>query len=329
MPANLTPQYYEAEKVYRQARTPAEKIEALETMLAVMPKHKGTDHLKAELRARIAGITEQAQRQVGASRTQLYVVRREGAGQIALVGMPNAGKSQLLASLTEATPKVAEYPFTTQLPQPGMMNVGNAPVQIVDLPPVVVGDTPPWQRALMRQADVLLLVLDLSEDPLGEWEGLCQEITAMHLLKVAPGKEPPDAETGAPKVAVIAGTKLDVPGAADNFELLRLELGDELPMIAVSGQTGAGLDALGQLLFESLDVIRVYAKPPGKPLDRSKPFTLPRGSTVDDLADSIHHELREKLRYATLWGASSKFDGQRVGREHVLEDEDVVELRER
>src|SRR5206468_12136940 len=125
---------------------PAEKVEALETMLAIMPKHKGTDHLRAELRARIAGLNQQAQRQAGgAARTQLYAVRREGAGQVALVGLPNVGKSQLLAALTHATPKVADYPFTTQLPQPGMMPVDNALVQVVDLPPVVAGETPPWQ----------------------------------------------------------------------------------------------------------------------------------------------------------------------------------------
>jgi ribosome-interacting GTPase 1 len=341
MPANLPPQYYEAEKEYRRARTPAEKLEALEAMLAIMPKHKGTDHLRGDLRARMAALTQQAERQGGASRTNVYVVRREGAGQVALVGLPNAGKSQLLAALTHATPKIADYPFTTQLPQPGMMPVGNAQVQLVDLPPVVPGDTPGWLRALIRQADVLALVVGLSEDPLGDWDALQAELVAMRLAPRAPGAEgggvdeadgmggPVTAEGLRPKKALVVATRLDVPDASDALALLGLEVGERLPLLGVSPITGEGLDMVRRAIFSALDVIRVYTKPPGKPADRSKPFTLPRGSTIDTLADSIHHELREKLRYAALWGASGKFAGQRVGREHVLEDEDVVELIER
>jgi ribosome-interacting GTPase 1 len=341
MPANLPPQYYEAEKAFRRARSPAEKLDALQTMLAIMPKHKGTDHLRAELRARMAAVTQQAERQAGgAARIQLYTVRREGAGQVALVGLPNAGKSQLLAALTHATPKIAEYPFTTQLPQPGMMPFENAQVQLVDLPPVVAGATPPWQRALIRQADVLALLIDLSQDPLGDWAALQEELAAMHVLPIAPADAeggtddeagPEGAPGGLPKKALVAGTKLDL-APADSAELLALAVGDKdegLPLFAVSAATGRGLEDLRRALFAALDVMRVYTKPPGKPADHSRPFTLPRGSTIDDLADAIHHELREKLRYATLWGGSGKFSGQRVGRDHVLEDGDVVELHER
>ena len=328
MPANLPPHYYEAEKVYRQAKTPAEKIEALETMLAIMPKHKGTDHLKAELRARIAKLTHEAERQAGgAARAQLYAVRKEGAGQVALVGLPNAGKSQLLASLTGASPKVADYPFTTQLPQPAMMPVENVQTQLVDLPPIVAGAIPPWQRALIRQADLVLLVVDLSQDPLSEWATLDQELTVMRIALVAPDSRLDGAAEGTiPKKALIAATKCDAPEAGDNLALLELEVAGRLPILPVSGATGAGLDEFRRRVFKALDVIRVYTKPPGKPVDRAKPFVLKRGSTIDDLADHIHHELREKLRYAVLWGASSKFSGQRVGRQHVLEDEDAVEL---
>ena len=328
MPANLPPQYYEAEKVYRQAKTPAEKIEALETMLAIMPKHKGTDHLKAELRARIAKLTHEAERQAGgAARAQLYAVRKEGAGQVALVGLPNAGKSQLLASLTGASPKVADYPFTTQLPQPAMMPVENVQVQLVDLPPLVAGATPPWQRALIRQADLILLVVDLSGDPLGEWATLDQELAGLRIALAPPdGRLEEAAEGTIPKKALIVATKCDAPEAGDNLEVLDLEVAGRLPILAVSGLTGAGLDDLRRRVFKALDVVRLYTKPPGKPIDRAKPFVLKRGSTIDDLADHIHHELRDKLRYAVLWGASGKFSGQRVGRQHVLEDEDAVEL---
>jgi ribosome-interacting GTPase 1 len=329
MPANLPPQYFEAEKLYRQAKTPAEKIEALETMLAIMPKHKGTDHLRAHLRARMAALAQEAQRQPGGgARAELYAVPKEGAGQVALAGPPNVGKSQLLAALTGATPKVADYPFTTQLPQPAMMPVDNVQVQLVDLPPLVAGATPPWQRALLRQADLLLLVVSLAEDPLSEWALLTEELARLRLRAVPPGAAVAAEEVGSavPRKALLVATHADLPVAAENLELLQLEVGDQLPLLAVSGVTGAGLDELKRRIFAALDVIRIYPKPPGKPVDRARPFVLPRGSTVDDLAGAIHHDLRRKLRYGLLWGASGKFGGQRVGRQHVLEDEDVVEL---
>ncbi|MGH2369134.1 MAG: TGS domain-containing protein, partial [Chloroflexota bacterium] len=213
----------------------------------------------------------------------------------------------------------------------------NAQVQLVDLPPLVGGATPPWQRALLRQADVLLLLVDLSQDPLSDWTTLQDELATMRMLPVPPGAaagegdDAPDGGVGGaiPKKALLVGTKRDLDGAGENGELLALEVEDRLPLFAVSGTTGAGLEALRQAVFDALDVIRVYTKPPGKPPDRTKPFTLPRGSTVGDLADAIHHDLQQKLQYATLWGASSKFGGQRVGRDHALEDQDVVELHER
>lgn len=327
MPTNLPPQYFEAEKAYRQAKSPPEKIEALETMLAVMPKHKGTDHLKADLRARIAKLTQEAQRQGGgATRTQLYEVRKEGAGQIALVGLPNVGKSALVDALTDASPKVADYPFTTQLPQPAMMPIENVYLQLVDLPPVVPDATPPWHRALIRRADLLLLVVDLSGDPLDEWATLLAELERMHIAPIAPGGDVPEDAEATHRPALLVATKADQPNAADLLELLDLEVNGRLPIIAVSATDGSGLDELRRRALAALDVIRVYTKPPGKPPDRAKPFVLKRGSTIEELADLIHHELREKLKYALLWGASGKFGGQRISRHHQLEDEDVVEL---
>jgi ribosome-interacting GTPase 1 len=327
VPTNLPPQYFEAEKAYRQAKSPAEKVEALETMLAVMPKHKGTDHLKADLRARIAKLTQEAQKQAGGgARAQLYDVRKEGAGQLALVGLPNVGKSSLMAALTDATPKVGDYPFTTQLPQPAMMPVENVSIQLVDLPPVVPEATAPWHRALIRRADLLLLVVDLGGDPLEEWATLLAELAGMRVEPVAPGEVALDGEEAPGTPALLVATKADHPDASDVRELLELEVDGRLPIIAVSATDGRGLDELRWRALAALHVIRVYTKPPGKPADRSKPFVLKRGSTIDDLADLIHHELREKLKYALLWGASGKFGGQRISRHHVLEDEDVVEL---
>jgi len=324
MPTNLPPQYFEAEKVYRQAKTLEEKIDALEDMLAIMPKHKGTDHLRGELRARIAKLQAEAEQKKGGGRAQLYHVPKEGAGQVALVGPPNSGKSQLLASLTGASPRIGPYPFTTQLPQPAMVVFENVRIQLVDLPPVVDQGTPGWMRPALRYADLLALIVDLSVDPLSDFRTVRRELEAMRIRPVAATGMDYDA-TVVEKRAVLVGNKLDRPDARVGYELLELEVAGQLPIMAVSAATGAGLEELKRLLFERLDVVRVYTKPPGKEANLAEPTVLKRGSTVEDLAAAIHKELREKLRYAVLWG-SGKFHGQRVGRQYVLEDGDVVEL---
>ena len=328
MPTNLPPQYFEAEKIFKQAKTPQEKIEALENMLAIMPKHKGTDHLRGELRARIAKLNEEAERKRGTGRTQLYHVPKEGAGQVALVGPPNAGKSQLMASLTGAEPKVGPYPFTTQLPQPAMVPFENVLIQMVDLPPVLENGTPGWMRSSLRYADLLALVVDLSVDPLADLETVDRELESMRLRPVTKIEESPEDEAEdlvVQKKAVLVGNKLDDEASAVGFELLEMECAGRLPLIGVSATTGAGLEKLKRLLFERLKVVRVYTKPPGKEANLAEPTVLAAGSTIDDLATVIHKELRENLKYAVLWG-SGKFSGQRVGRQYVLEDGDVVEL---
>ncbi len=327
MPANLPPQYYEAEKVYRQAKTPAEKIEALENMLAIMPKHKGTDHLRGELRARIARLAEEAERRQGTGRSQLYRVRKEGAGQAVLLGLPNSGKSLLLASLTGATPRVADYPFTTQDPLPAMMPFENVQVQLVDLPAVNTQADHPWMRSLVRAADLLLLVVDLSQDPLADLEAVLSEVAAMRVEAVGQRVESA-SEDGIVlrKRALVVGTKLDVPDSEDNYQLLEMEYRSRFPTIAVSPTTGTGLEELKRRIWEDLGLVRVYTRAPGKQADLTQPVTLPRGSSVEDVAESIHKEIRQKLKYAQVWGSSVKFQGQRVSRSHVVTDGDVIEL---
>ena len=120
MPANLPPQYYIAEEKYREAKGLADKAAALQQMLAATPKHKGTDHLRADLRAKVAKALEELESpKRSGSKPSPYAIRREGAGQAVLVGRCNAGKSQLLAALTGAPAKVAAYPYTTRIPMPG------------------------------------------------------------------------------------------------------------------------------------------------------------------------------------------------------------------
>ena len=326
MPANLPPQYYEAEKAYRQARSAVEKIEALETMLAIMPKHKGTDHLKGELRAKIARLQEEGDRRAGGARSELYRVRKEGAGQVALVGPPNVGKSQLLAAVTSASPKVAEYPYTTQVPLPAMLPFENIQIQLVDLPPIDQQSSSAWMRTIIRQADLLLLMVDLSGDPLTELENILEELASMRVQPVDLGEEPSlTEEMVSRKRVLVVANKLDSPDAEEALELLRIECEGRFPLVAASVSAGLGLEELKRAIFECLSIVRVHTKAPGQKVDLSDPVVLPKGSTVEDVAAAIHKEIGQKLRYAQIWG-SSKFSGQRVGRQHVVEDGDIVEL---
>jgi hypothetical protein len=297
----------------------------LEQMLAVMPHHKGTDHLRAELRTKIAKLSDEGQRQHGGARANLFSVRKEGAGEVVLLGAPNSGKSQLLAALSGAEPKVASYPLTTQQPFPAMMPYENVHVQLVDLPPLVVGGTPAWIRPIVRQADLLLLVLDLADDPLTDLATCQAELEAMRVEPVA-GAAPasPDAWV-AQKPALVVGNKLDAPDAPEVYELVVEACAGEWPTLAVSAARGDGLEVLRQAVYARLDVVRVYTRAPGQAPDRTRPFVLRRGETLETLAERIHKDWRDHLRYAQVWG-SGKFQGQRVGRHYAPEDGDVVEL---
>jgi hypothetical protein len=325
MPANLTPEYVQAEKRYRQAKTPEEKVEALEVMLSVMPKHKGTDKLRAELRTKIARFSEESERKLATSRRgSAYNITREGAGQVILVGLPNAGKSQLVTAVTEASPNVADYPFTTQNPTPGMMMFEDVPIQLVDIPPIIDRDARPWLSNLLQRADLLLLMVDLSQESISQVEAIIEELGK---LKIKPtGFREQDEEAWVrQRKAMIVGNKIDLHGPAENLGKLQSRYGEEFPIIAISATKGNGLEGLKQEVYRSLHIIRVYTKSPGQKKDLGEPMIMKRGSTVKDAAESVHKDFRAELKYALVWG-SGKFAGQKVKREHILEDGDVIEL---
>lgn len=324
MPANLPPQYFDAEKRFREAKTPAEKAAALEAMLAIMPHHKGTDKLRADLRRRLSKLKEEQEHRKGGSRGALFSVKREGAGQAALVGTPNAGKSQLLAALTHAEPEIADYPFTTQVPQAGMMAFENIQIQLVDLPPLTVDHTEPWAFNIMRNADCLLLVLDLGQDPVTELETIREVLRAQRI--VLQGDAGGDGETDAfIKKYLLLGNKGDLPRSGENAAIFKECYGERFPLVTVSAKEGTEVEGLRQQLFSLLDILRVYSKRPGHEADPGAPIILKQGSTVLDLAKEIHKDFVAKLQYARLWG-SGRFDGQRVQRDYILRDGDIIEL---
>jgi len=323
MPANLPPQYYEAEKNFRLAKRPEEKIAVLEEMLAIMPKHKGTDHLRAELRGRIAKLTQLATKKSGARRASM-TVEKEGAAQVAVIGLPNAGKSQLIASITNASPPVAEYPFTTQTATPGMMEFENIQIQLIDTPPLAPTSIEWWFRHILIRADALLIVVDLSDAPLTQME----EITAqLENIRISIGKRKVEESDTIlyQKKALIIGNKLDLDNTSENYLALGKKYEGQLPVIAISAKEGIGLEELKGEIYQMLDIIRVYTKTPKQKPDFNDPIILKRGSTLEDAAAEVHKDFARKLKYARIWG-SGKHDGVMAKRDHILQNGDVIEL---
>jgi len=321
MPANLPPQYFEAEKKFRAAKDPEEKIAALEDMLAIMPKHKGTDHLRAELRSRIAKLTQLAAKKTGAQRASM-IIEKEGAAQIAVIGLPNAGKSQLVAGITNASPTVAEYPFTTYAASPGMMEFENIQIQLIDTPPLVPQSIEWWLPPMLRRADALLIMVDLNDAPLGQMEAVIEQLEKM---RIAIGTSKPEEWVLSQNKALVIGNKLDLEGASENYKALHSKYGEQLLVMAISAKEKSGLEELKLKIYQVLDIIRVYTKVPGQKPDFADPIILERGNTLADAAEAVHKDFRAKLKYARVWG-SGKHDGIMVKRDHILQDGDVIEL---
>ena len=323
MPANLPPQYFDAEKRYRAARTPEDKIEALEVMLAIMPKHKGTDRLHGDLRRKIAKLTEEAERKAATSRTSFYI-KREGAGQVALVGLPNTGKSQLLAAVTDALPEIADYPFTTKTPNIGMMKFENIQIQLVDTPPVTGKDSHAWLNNIARNADLIAIVVDLSNGPVQQVETTLQELENIGIVPVSNNITEATIGKRQRKMLLIAN-KSDLENSGAGAKQLNAKYSARFPVISISASEGNNIELLKSGIFKTLEIIRVHTKTPGKKVDLTDPVILKTGSTVKEAAEEIHKDFKSKLKYALVWG-SGKFDGQRVGQDHVLQDNDIIEL---
>jgi len=322
MPANLTPQYRAAEAKFKAAHSPEERRVALEEMLATIPKHKGTEKMQADLKRRLARLRHDEEVR-SSKHGHAIKVEPEGAAQIVLVGPPNAGKSSLLGALTHAEPAIADYPFTTTRPQPGMMAFEDVQIQLVDLPPVATQHMDPWLPGLVRGADAALLIVDPTSQELPEDVEVVRERLAGARAPLV-GELPEDADPrDNPIVTLMVVTKAD-RARDDDLKVLDELYAAQYPILRISVATHAGLEALKVAVWRRLQLVRVYSKPPGKPADKSAPFVLPHGHTVADFAERVHREIAEKLQFARVWGG--KLDGQRVARDFELRDRDVVEL---
>ena len=324
MPANLPPQYFEAEKRYRSAKDPEDKIEALQTMLAIMPKHKGTDKLHADLRRKIAKFTQEAEREYATARRTGFCIKKEGAGQVILTGLSNVGKSQLLAAVTEAIPEIAEYPFTTHIPIPGMMRFEDIQIQLVDTPPIGHKEVRILLANPLRNADLIVVVVDLSLDPVIQLEATLTGLREARIESLTDGLIP-TTPGSYPKKMLIVGNKNDMEGSSDNWEILNSQYGSLLPTVSISAKEGSGLEEFKRTVYQALNIIRIYTKTPGSKVDITDPMILKKGSTVEEAAQSLHKDFYRNLKYAVVWG-SGKYDGQRLSKGHVLQDGDIVEF---
>lgn len=326
-PANLTPDYLAADERYRQARTPKDKLAALEEMLRLIPKHKGTDHMQADLKRRMKKLKQESQKK-SVRAVHSYYVKPEGIGQVFLIGPGNSGKSSLLDSFTNAKPEIAPYHFTTVMYQPGMMRYEDVWVQLVDMPPFSAQAPIPWLASVVRYGNAALLVFSLaSDDLLHEWEEV-MEILEQGKVELVPSAERAGMfDTGFAAIhSIVALTHCLDPDAEDRLELLLELIGDEFEMFKVDITEPETLEPLRRRTYELLGKLRVYTKQPAKPPDLDDPFVIRVGTTVEELAGKIHKDIKHRLKFARIWAKEGMYDGQRVARDHVLQEGDIVEI---
>jgi len=326
MAVNLTPQYHKAQEEYRRAATPEDELKWLQVMWKELPKHKASEKVQVDLKQKISHLKKELEGPKKA-KVSLLKIPRQGAGRVMLLGGPNAGKSQLLAKLTRATPEIAPYPFTTRIPLPGMMPWQDVSVQLIDTPPITKDVLDPSVLGMIRGADLCLLLIDL-----GGEEGLdqCQEVVQhLNSTKTRLGRETglDEDDVGLSFTRTFAvPNKIDADGAPERLEILHELLPLDFVEYIISAQQGTGVETLRDAIYQSLNVVRAYTKlPNSKVPDLAKPFTLPAGGTVLDLAGLIHADFVEKFKFARLWGVGVH-DGEVVKGDHVLHDKDVVEL---
>ena len=391
MPANLPPDARKKWAEVEATRNPKERLQRMQEFLSLVPKHKGTAKMCAYVKKQMAAIREELEerkrKKTGKSAFKLFL-EKEGAAQVALVGLTKAGKSSLLSAVTNAKVEISSIPYTTRELVPGILAYRDIQFQIIEAPALMEGSAEGrgWglkTLATARNADGVILVLDLSQNPVEQLSLIVNEMEKARILvsrskarveverrhmgaglqiivvgklvdctfkdveqllkryRVSDGvvkisveatlDDVEDAvfESTVCKPAVIAANKIDVKSAGANLKVLEAYVGDTLPVIAISCKTGQGLERLGDVLFETLDIVRIYTKEPNEKKFSEKPFILKKGATVYNLAKSIHSDFSRKFSFAKVWAKRLAFSPQKVGSTFNLEDGDVVEIHVR
>ena len=285
-----------------------ERIREVRALIGELPDYKNGPY--ADLRKSLLEEIEETRTRSSAVHRDSIAVRREGAAQIALVGPPNVGKSSILQALSEIQIKTGDYPFTTLRPVPALTRIKGVLVQLVEIPGLIGGasDDRGGGRALLgvlRSADAIVFCARAGYPP-----------DELHTVR----EELATAEIDKP--AILAITRADEATDAE-VDQLRAAFAD-LEVVPVSILDPAALDSLRDQIWRLTGLIRVYLRTNNQ--TDEYPLALPVEATVADVADWVHSELGASFTGARVWGPSARFDGQRVGREHVVEDTDTVEI---
>ncbi|MBN2571876.1 MAG: 50S ribosome-binding GTPase [Ignavibacteriales bacterium] len=327
MPTNLPPEYFRAEQKFKEARTDKEKIELLEELIGTIPKHKGTDKLRAEYRRKLSQLRVSAQKsKKGAKQVSEYHIEKEGAARIVIIGTSNVGKSSLVAKLSKANPDVSENPFTTWHPTPGMVEFENIQLQFIDTPPIDIDFFEPEFIELLKSSDLLLVIFDIQGYPLQQLDKINNLLLVSKITPLNNEKINSTNQHFFKIPILIVVNKVENEKYIKEYQILEELLKDEgWNTIPISVEQGINLKSLLQRIVKETKIIRIFSKPPGKEVDYTKPFIIKEGSTIGEFALQVHNDFYEKLKLAKVWG-KGVFDGQSVGKEHLLNDGDIVEL---
>ena len=335
MPANLSQQYRNAEKKYRNSASAEEELACLQLMLREIPKHKGTDKLQAELKRKISLTRKELECRSASPKPSGFRLPRQGAGRVVIVGGPNSGKSSLLNVLADGSAEVADFPYATRQPYPALMAYEEVRIQLVDTAPVSGQKLDPKTESLLRSADLVLLLIDLAGDDSIEFFFECFETIQESRTRLGSLSRLDEQDIGVTYTRTLLvwtqSDKRDAQSRRPLFEeLIGLQLGAlDFPGLEVSTRDTGSLAILKQAIFRSLDVVRIYTRDPSaKEPDLTDPFTLRRGSNVMDLASCVHEEVARNFHSARVWG-EGKHDGTVVQANYILQDRDIVEIRTR
>ncbi len=301
MPINAHPEYLAAEKVYLNAETKEQKIQALKKMISHAPSHKGAENLRAQLKKRLARLKYANEKEIKQKKSGKTGIKKEDM-QAVIVGKKNSGKSSLLKLLTNAQPKISSI-FTTTESQVGMMNYATTKIQLIEIPSI---DSEFYDKGIVYTADaVLILIKNLEE--LSEIEK--------------------DIKTTGKKIIVL--NKTDLVSEQEKRKLSATLQSKKYNFVLISCKTRQGIEELKEKIFESFNKLRIYTKEPGKEFVKKNPMILEPDSTIKDVSEKILKGFSEKIKQIKIWGPSSKFSGQIVGLKHKIKDLDIVEFKTR